>query len=85
MALVFLGSQCKTAVTSLGTYLMLTAAQRMDADKHWAPDVFLGAAAGLTAGYSICTAHEAVKMPRTDSRHPNIVPTGNGLALAWSF
>ena len=36
----------------------LTALQRMDDDKHWAPDVFLGLVNGLTVGEMLCRARE---------------------------
>jgi hypothetical protein len=36
----------------------LTALQRMDDDKHWAPDVFLGLVNGLTVGEMLCHARE---------------------------
>jgi len=70
--------------------LALTAAQRVDANKHWAPDVFLGAAAGLTAGYSICSAHappenDAQRDHAAGSLRPTLVPVAGGLALSWSF
>jgi hypothetical protein len=71
--------------TVLYAALMLTAMQRMDADKHWAPDVFLGAAAGLTAGYSICSAHEPARLADVHPRRPAVVPTTGGLSLVWSF
>ena len=54
---------------ALYSALGLTALQRMDADKHWAPDVFLGAAAGLTTGYSLCAAHES-RSPGESDRDP---------------
>ncbi len=36
---------------------VLTAFQRVSADKHWAPDVFLGALAGLATGKILSNAH----------------------------
>jgi hypothetical protein len=79
-----------TGRSLLYTALALTAVQRVDADKHWAPDVFLGAAAGLTAGYSICSAHEpppndALRDRAAGSFRPTLVPISGGLALSWSF
>jgi hypothetical protein len=35
----------------------LTALQRLDDDKHWAPDAFLGVMTGLAVGRSLCEAH----------------------------
>jgi hypothetical protein len=36
----------------------LTALQRIDDDKHWAPDVFLGLVNGFTVGEMLCHARE---------------------------
>jgi hypothetical protein len=36
----------------------LTALQRIDDDKHWAPDVFLGLVNGFTVGEMLCRARE---------------------------
>ena len=67
---------------ALYSALGLTALQRMDADKHWAPDVFLGAAAGLTTGYSLCAAHES-RSPGESDRDPG--PPKPGASPAVSF
>lgn len=40
---------------------ILTALQRISSDSHWAPDVFLGAAAGLAIGKILSRAHESKK------------------------
>lgn len=40
---------------------ILTALQRMSSDSHWAPDVFLGAATGLTIGKILTNAHQPKK------------------------
>ncbi len=40
---------------------VLTAAQRVNSDAHWAPDAFLGLATGLTVGETICDAHEGAR------------------------
>ncbi len=40
---------------------ILTALQRMSSDSHWAPDVFLGATAGLTIGKILSNAHQPKK------------------------
>ena len=67
--------------------LGLTALQRMDADKHWAPDVFLGAAGGLAVGYSICSAHDADHggANATSASRPSLRVMPGRLALAWSY
>ena len=36
----------------------LTAYQRMDADRHWAPDVFLGMVTGLEVGRALGESHD---------------------------
>ena len=69
--------------------LALTALQRMEADKHWAPDVFLGAAGGLSIGYALCTAHEpprASALPPPENPHrPSLVAGPDRVLLVWSF
>jgi hypothetical protein len=76
--------------------LALTAMQRMDSDAHWAPDVFLGAAAGLAVGNALCTAHEprgpaheAGGLPHFAGARSSLIPSlavfPGGLGLAWSF
>jgi hypothetical protein len=42
----------------------LTALQRIDDDKHWAPDVFLGVLTGLSVGRSLCEAHHKLESKR---------------------
>ena len=66
--------------------LGLTALQRMDADKHWLPDVFLGAAAGLTTGYMLCTAHGSPSgRAASPTRRPALAVLPGGLLLEWRF
>lgn len=64
----------------------LTALQRMEADKHWLPDVFLGGAAGLTTGYMLCTAHGS-PVGRTAHRtdRPVLTVLPGRLLLTWAF
>ncbi|MCP3981268.1 MAG: hypothetical protein GY716_18360 [bacterium] len=42
---------------------VLTGFQRMDADEHWAPDVFLGLSAGFAVGKTLCDAHDEAHGP----------------------
>jgi hypothetical protein len=42
----------------LYTGAALTALQRLDDDKHWAPDAFLGVMTGLAVGRTLCEAHD---------------------------
>ena len=46
----------------------LTAYQRLYADKHWAPDVFLGTWTGLTAGRNLNRAHDEAAAARVGAR-----------------
>jgi hypothetical protein len=48
----------RTATTLLYGGAILTAYQRLDQDKHWAPDAFLGLAAGLNVGRLLCDSHD---------------------------
>ena len=57
----------------------LTAYQRLDADKHWAPDVYLGVAGGLAVGRTLCEAHG--KRPQRQLA-VTPVPVAGGLGVA---
>jgi hypothetical protein len=46
----------------------LTALQRIDDDKHWAPDVFLGLVNGFTVGEMLCRAREGPPPAPSPSR-----------------
>lgn len=65
----------------LYTGMVLTALQRIDADKHWAPDVFLGAVNGLTVGTLFNQAHDEAQARRSQVAL-HILP--GGLALSWT-
>lgn len=64
----------------------LTAYQRMVQDKHWAPDVYLGAVGGFAVGRTLCEAHG--KRPRRQPAGrqltvlPAPVPGGLGISVA---
>jgi len=60
--------------------VVLTAYQRMDADAHWAPDVFLGATAGLSVGKTLCDAHDEVRRKKA-ALSWGLRPGGAGLTL----
>ena len=45
---------------------IFTAMQRMSADKHWAPDVFLGASIGLATGKMLSNAHRKDRSSNVD-------------------
>ena len=67
----------------------LTALERMDTRAHWAPDVFLGAANGFTAGNVICSAHEPAQtssgLRPSSALRPAVYPIPGGLIAAWRF
>jgi len=56
--------------------------QRMESDAHWAPDVFLGAAAGFGVGYVLCDAHEDTRKPLPA---PRVAFSPGGVTLRWRF
>ena len=60
----------------------LTALQRMDQDKHWAPDVFLGVMGGLSIGKTLGDAHDrAAQDRRQTTLDVSAVPGGVSLGL----
>jgi hypothetical protein len=59
----------RTALGLLYTGAGLTAYQRLDADDHWAPDVFLGTWTGLTVGKNLNRAHDAAAGGGAVRRH----------------
>ncbi len=59
----------------------LTGYQRMYADKHWAPDVFLGAVTGLVVGNTLSDAHAASK-GQSQGRHQ---VTFNPGGVVWTI
>ena len=54
----------RTGTAILYTGAILTAYQRIDQDKHWAPDAFLGTMVGLGVGSTLCRAHDEVRSRR---------------------
>lgn len=51
----------RTTTSLLYTGAALTAYQRVDQDKHWAPDAFLGMVTGLAVGEALCNAHDQIR------------------------
>jgi hypothetical protein len=70
----------RTAVGLLYAGAALTAAQRVNKDRHWAPDAFLGTATGLAVGGALCDAHEKFRAGRMRVR---VTPGPGGLAVRW--
>ncbi len=62
--------------------MVLVALQRIDADKHWAPDVFLGAVTGLAVGGALNQAHDEAQATRSQV-HLEVLP--GGLVLTWNL
>ncbi|RMH16735.1 MAG: hypothetical protein D6696_17500 [Acidobacteria bacterium] len=72
------GKHAASAVLYLAA--ALTAFQRLDQDKHWAPDAFLGVAGALAAGRTLCEAH-GKRPARRLALAPLAVRGGGGVAL----
>ena len=62
--------------------MAFTALQRIDADKHWAPDVFLGMVNGLVSGRVLGQAHDEAAQRRSRLGF-RILP--GGLAVTWTL
>ncbi|HEV8335678.1 MAG TPA: phosphatase PAP2 family protein [Candidatus Polarisedimenticolia bacterium] len=63
----------------------LTGYQRINNDKHYAPDVFLGLVSGFTVGQLLCDSHDRSRDAGPRSRLTlGPVPGGIGLSLSFS-
>jgi hypothetical protein len=63
--------------------MVFTALQRIDADKHWAPDVFLGMVTGLGVGRTLGQAHD--EAARRHASGFGISPLPGGVAVTWTL
>ena len=63
----------------------LTAFQRMDDDKHWAPDAFLGLATGIGVGRALCDAHDESSPARARLKLEPLAAGGAGVTFRWSL
>jgi hypothetical protein len=62
--------------------MVFTALQRIDADQHWAPDVFLGMVMGLGVGRTLGQAHDEAHMRRSRLAF-SVLP--RGVAVTWTL
>ena len=62
--------------------MVLTALQRIDANKHWAPDVFLGMVTGLGVGRTLGQAHDEARERRSQLGF-NVLP--GGFSVTWTL
>ena len=67
----------------LYTGAILTAYQRVNSDRHWAPDAFLGSVTGFTVGEILCDSHDLTKQGKERRAHLELVPGGIGLGVAF--
>src|SRR5437867_1058792 len=56
----------RVATGTLYAGAALTAYQRVNADKHWAPDAFLGMVTGLTVGETVVDSHDQARQRRKE-------------------
>ena len=59
----------------------LTGYQRINNDRHWAPDVFLGLVTGFTMGQVLCDSHDGSRQDRKSRAALMAVPGGIGLRI----
>jgi hypothetical protein len=62
--------------------MVFTALQRIDANKHWAPDVFLGMVTGIGVGRTLGRAHDEVCTRRSRLTF-SVLP--RGIAATWTL
>jgi len=72
----------RTATGLLYTGALLTGYQRINNDKHWAPDVFLGLVTGFTVGQILCDSHDRTRQEERSRVALTAVPGGIGLRIA---
>jgi hypothetical protein len=71
----------RTATGLLYTGAFLTGYQRINNDKHWAPDVFLGLVTGFTVGQILCDSHDETRREQEPRLALTAVPGGIGLRI----
>jgi len=73
----------RAAAGTLYAGAALTAYQRVNADKHWAPDAFLGMVTGLTVGETLVDSHDVVRQKRKENVSLTTFPGGAGLRVTF--
>ncbi|OLE66089.1 MAG: hypothetical protein AUG03_01670 [Acidobacteria bacterium 13_1_20CM_2_68_14] len=73
----------RTATGLLYAGAGLTAYQRINNDKHWAPDAFLGLVTGFTVGETLCDSHDKARAQLRDRLSLDFGP--HGAALKFVF
>jgi len=71
----------RTATGLLYTGALLTGYQRINNDKHWAPDAFLGLVTGFTVGQILCDSHDRTRQEGRSRVALTAVPGGIGLRI----
>ena len=71
----------RTATGLLYTGAILTGYQRINNDRHWAPDVFLGLVTGFTVGQILCDSHDRTRQEARSRVALTAVPGGIGLRI----
>ena len=71
----------RTATGLLYTGAFLTGYQRINNDKHWAPDVFLGLVTGFTVGQILCDSHDRTRQEERSRVAVTAVPGGIGVRI----
>jgi len=61
----------------------LTVYQRINNDKHWAPDAFLGMVTGLTVGETLCDSHDSSRQEKRTHLSLEASPSGVGLRVRF--
>ena len=62
--------------------MVFTALQRIDANQHWAPDVFLGMVTGIGVGRTLGQAHDVARERRSRLAF-SLLP--RGVAVTWTL
>ncbi len=73
----------RTATGLLYAGAGLTAYQRINNDKHWAPDAFLGLVTGFTVGETLCDSHDQTREQSKNRLSLDLAPHEVGLRFVF--